>query len=142
MVRKRGSGEWKDQLVLAEHLHPEGVVWPYPLASSLFHLSGFSRLLYQELNHHWVWYEGHQLLGSITARQSSERAALRLILLVDPSRRGEIEAALISTVLKSYSYRKLEFILDYPAGVAEHAMDGLGFKNQRTLTWMSMQVQE
>jgi len=33
-VRRRASGEWREQLALAERLHPEGLVWPYPLTAT------------------------------------------------------------------------------------------------------------
>ena len=141
-VRPRASGEWKDQLALAERLHPEGVVWPYPLTSSLFHLSGFSSFFYQELNQHWVCYEGERLMGSLTARQSTERSALRLILMVSPEMRGKVEASLIYCALKSRSNRRVRYILDYPAGVAEEDLKALGFQTQRTLTWMSKDLFE
>jgi len=136
-ARRRAPGEWKEQLSLAERLHPEGLVWPYPLTSSLFHLSGLSRLFYQEMSQHWVWYEGHRLLGSLTARQSTERAALRLILLVDPELRGKIEGSLIGAALQSLSHRKVQLTLDYSAGLADLELEALGFQPQRTLTWMA-----
>jgi ribosomal protein S18 acetylase RimI-like enzyme len=136
-TRRRASGEWQEQLALAKRLHPEGLVWPYPLTPSHFHLSGLSRLFYQEMSQHWVWFEGQRLMGSLTARQSAERSALRLILLVDPELQGKIEGSLISAALQSLSNRKVRLILDYPAGVAEVEFETLGFQPQRTLTWMA-----
>jgi GNAT superfamily N-acetyltransferase len=141
-VRPRASGEWKDQLALAERLHPEGLVWPYPLTSTLFHLSGLSSFFYQELYQHWVWYEGERLMGSLTTRQSTERSTLRLILMVSPEMRGKIETSLITCALKSRPNRRIQYILDYPAGVAEENLKTLGFQAQRTLTWMSKELLE
>jgi GNAT superfamily N-acetyltransferase len=139
-VRPRATGEWKDQLELAERLHPEGILWPYPLTASLFHVSGWSRLFYQELSQHWVLYEGRELLGSITIRQSTERTTLRLILLVAPEHHGKFEKALLSTALNALMNRRVQLLLDYPGGVAEEQLTAFGFKPQRTLTWMSSQL--
>jgi len=137
LARLREPEEWKDQFALAKRLHPEGVVWPYPLTNSLFHLSGISRWFYQELSHHWVWYEGQRLMGSLTAQRSAERTSLRLLLLVDPELRGKIEAPLLRAAMQSLSNRKVQLTLDYPAGVAELELEALRFQSQRTLTWMA-----
>lgn len=141
MVQSRESEQWKDQLTLAEQLHPEGLVWPYPLTSSLFHVSGLSRWLYQERNQHWVWYEGSRLMGSITVRQSNEPTSLRLILVVHPEMRGQIEGALVGAALKSNSNRRVQYLMDYSASAAEDILTELGFTPQRTLTWMIAEIE-
>jgi ribosomal protein S18 acetylase RimI-like enzyme len=135
--RLRVEGEWQNQLTLAERLHPEGLLWPYPLASSIFHVSGLSRFYLQGSSQHWVWYDGPRLLGSLTARYSTDRASLRFLLIVDPDVRGEIEGALISAGLMAYAGRRVQIVIDYPAGVAEQTFYDLGFKARRTLTWMA-----
>jgi ribosomal protein S18 acetylase RimI-like enzyme len=135
--RLRGEGEWHDQLAMAKRLHPEGLIWPYPLSPSLFHLSGFSRFAFQENTRHWVWYEGDHLLGSLTARFNATHSALRFILMVAPEAQGELEAHLVSTGLMAFAQRRLRVVMDYVAGVAVQDLQNLGFEAGRTLTWMS-----
>jgi ribosomal protein S18 acetylase RimI-like enzyme len=136
-VRLRVEGEWKDQLALADRLHPEGLIWPYPLTSSLFYSSGFSKILFINRDQHWVWFEGHRLLGSLTARMSSDPATIRLVLIVDPEVRGEIERPLICVALSGLVKKQVGVVLDYSAGIAHNDLQELGFRPQRTLTWMA-----
>jgi ribosomal protein S18 acetylase RimI-like enzyme len=134
--RLRAEGEWEDQLALSERLHPEGLIWPYPLTSSIFHVSGLSRFYLQENSQHWVWFDGDRLLGSLTARYSTDRASLRFLLVVDPEVRGEIESPLMSSGLMAYAHRRVQIMIDYPAGFAQQVFHDLGFQVRRTLTWM------
>jgi ribosomal protein S18 acetylase RimI-like enzyme len=136
-ARLRAEGEWHDQLALAERLHPEGLVWPYPLTPSIFHVSGFSAFFFQENSQHWVWFEGHRLLGSLTARFSIQRSTVRFILMVEPEAQGEIEANLVNAGLMAFAHRRVRIVMDYPSGIAIQDFQGLGFEVERTLTWMS-----
>jgi ribosomal protein S18 acetylase RimI-like enzyme len=135
--RLRVEGEWQDQLSLAERLHPEGLIWPYPLTPSIFHFSGFSRFYLQANSQHWVWYEGQRLLGSLTARYSTERSTVRFVLIIDSEVQGEIERHLVSAGLAAFSQRRVRFVMDYPARIAVQDFQDLGFEADRTLTWMS-----
>ena len=81
-------------------------------------------------------------MGSISVRQGTERTTLRMILLVDPEVRGKIEGSLVQAALQSLSHRKVQLILDYPAGVAQSELEALGFQPQRTLTWMAKEFSE
>jgi ribosomal protein S18 acetylase RimI-like enzyme len=136
-VRLRGEGEWKDQLSLAQRLHPEGLIWPYPLTTSLFYSSGLSKVIFLDRDQHWVWFEGHRLLGSLTARSGTDPATLRFILIVDPEVKGEIERPLLCAALAAYANRQIKIVLDYSAGIAHEELLELGFQPQRTLTWMA-----
>jgi ribosomal protein S18 acetylase RimI-like enzyme len=143
--RLRSEGEWHDQMALAERLHPEGLIWPYPLTPSLFHISGFSKFYLQENSQHWVWFEGQRLYGSLTTRYSTTRSTLRFILMVAPEAQGEIEGHLVSAGLMAFAQRRLRIVMDYPAGIAVQDLQALGFEAERTLTWMSkdlIQIEE
>jgi ribosomal protein S18 acetylase RimI-like enzyme len=135
--RLRGEGEWQDQLALAELLHPEGLIWPYPLTPSVFHISGFSRIFLQENSRHWVWIEGKRLLGSLTSRYSTARSTVRFVLMVAPEAQGNIERHLVSAGLMAFAQRRLRIVMDYPVGIAVQDLQTLGFDVERTLTWMS-----
>lgn len=136
-VREREAGEWTQQLALAERLHPEGVVWPYPLTPRIFRESLTDRLFGAREQLHWVWVDGGQMMGSLSVRYRAIQGQWRMVLLVDPDMRGRIEKHLINAALNRLSAGKREMILDYPAGIAEQDLRDLGFERKRTLTWMA-----
>jgi len=140
--RMRSEGEWKDQFALAERIHPEGLIWPYPLTSSIFDVWDLSRVNFQEKGRHWVWFDGDRLLGSLTVRTTLEHSTLRFILLVDPEARGEIEAPLVSAGLMAFAHRNMRIVMDYPAGYAQQDFEKLGFQTERTLSWMMKQLNQ
>jgi ribosomal protein S18 acetylase RimI-like enzyme len=136
-TRTRREGEWKIQLELAERIHPEGLVWPYPLTSRIYKHPLLQRFFSMLINKHWVWVENGRLLGTLTARSHMENRKLRFILVVDPECRGEIERPLLSAGLKAFKDKQKILLLDYPIGMADEDLRELGFRSQRTLTWMS-----
>jgi ribosomal protein S18 acetylase RimI-like enzyme len=137
-VRERRLGEWAQQLALAERLHPEGLVWPYPLTPRLFRESVSDRFLGSTGQRHWVWTESGRMLGTVSARFRATQGQWRIMLAVDPEMRGSIEKHLVNAVLNELSAGKREMILDYPAGIAEKDLHDLGFRAKRTLTWMAL----
>jgi GNAT superfamily N-acetyltransferase len=136
-TRFRREGEWKIQLELAERTHPEGLVWPYPLTSRIYKHPLLQRFFSTMINMHWVWVENERLLGTLTARSHIENRKLRLILVVEPDRRGELEGPLLCAGLKALQGKQKILLLDYPVGMADEDLRDLGFNSQRTLTWMS-----
>jgi ribosomal protein S18 acetylase RimI-like enzyme len=138
--RLRTEGEWQDQFALAKSLHPEGLIWPFPIMPTIFHVSGLSKFYLEGNSQHWVWYEDRRLLGSLTARLSTQRSAIRFLLLVEPEARGRIEGHLVSAGLMSFAERRNRIVMDYPAGIATEDFQNLGFEAERTLTWMSKRI--
>jgi len=136
-TRIRRDGEWTDQLALAERLHPEGLVWPYPLTASLYKNSVLDRLIGSIAQRHWVWVESGRLLASLAARYNANQGRWRIILVVEPEMRGQLERPMLSAALMALSGARREIVLEYSPGLADQAFKELGFKPQRTLTWMS-----
>jgi ribosomal protein S18 acetylase RimI-like enzyme len=136
-VRKRDPEEWRSQWALAKRLHPEGVIWPYPTVSTIFRPSGARRWFSVGPDRHWVWFEDGQLIGSSSLRYSSQPGILRILLVVEPEFRGKIEAALLSAAMKGLQHSQWGFLLEYPQGAADEILREVGFRAQRTLTWMS-----
>jgi GNAT superfamily N-acetyltransferase len=128
--------EWKDQWTLAQRLHPEGLVWPYPLSAQFFRRKGKLGSLVLGGLQHWGWpAEGPR--AWITARRSLDYGAWRLILMVESEARGGAEAPLLRRALSELSGRARSIALDYPAGAAVTELGLLGFTAERTLTWMA-----
>jgi ribosomal protein S18 acetylase RimI-like enzyme len=139
-TRERREGDWKTQLELAERLHSEGLVWPYPLTSRLYLHSWLQRFFSMTMIRHWVWEEDNRLMGTLTARSHVENRKLRFILVVDPELRGVIERPLLCAGLRSLHDKQKKILLDYPVGMADQDLRDLGFRSQRTLTWMSKEL--
>lgn len=135
-ARIRRDGEWTEQLALAERLHPEGLVWPYPLTASMYKQSVLDRLLGSIVHRHWVWVESGRMLASLAVRYTADQGRWRLILVVEPEMRGQLERPMLNAALSVLSGARREMVLDYPPGLADQDFNDLGFKAQRTLTWM------
>jgi ribosomal protein S18 acetylase RimI-like enzyme len=142
MARLRLESEWWEQLALAKRVHPEGILWPYPLSAVFFQPSDLPSLLYHNATRHWIWREGDRLLGSLSARRSAHENDWRVILIVDETARGRIERPLISACLMAISDKRRRILLDYPTGVAEQELKELGFQPQRSLMWMKLDLGE
>jgi ribosomal protein S18 acetylase RimI-like enzyme len=136
--RRRKREEWKGQWELANRVHPEGLIWPYPTTSSFFRPRGFVEVRGLGGVRHWVWSEGGQLIGSLTARRRLEGGSWRFILIVEPEARGRVEAGLLALVLTELRTRG-SIVLDYPTGAAEAQFESFGFQPERTLTWMALE---
>lgn len=79
-------------------------------------------------------------MGTLTARSHVENRKLRFILVVDPELRGVIERPLLCAGLRSLHDKQKKILLDYPVGMADQDLRDLGFRSQRTLTWMSKEL--
>jgi ribosomal protein S18 acetylase RimI-like enzyme len=141
LARKRHADEWRLQWALAKRLHPEGLIWPYPTVSSFFRPGGMERWISTGEGRHWVWEEGGRLLGSLTLRRSNQPGGWRIILVVEPESRGRLEAPLLAAGLEAFQESAWGFVLDYPHDAAGELLHELGFRAQRTLTWMATSVE-
>jgi ribosomal protein S18 acetylase RimI-like enzyme len=137
-ARRRKPEEWKQQWELAKVIHPEGLIWPYPTASSIFRPYGFVETFGLGDARHWVWSEKDQLIGSLSARRRMEKGSWRFILVVQPEARGRVEAGLLALALTDLPTRG-SIVLEYPAGVADESLGSFGFRPERTLTWMALE---
>lgn len=134
-VRRRRPEEWVGQWDLARRLHPEGLVWPFPLEAGVFRPAAFGL----DTTRHWVWEEGGRLLASVTAQPWTARAAWRLVMISEFEARGRVEAGLISRALHDLPSRT-GVSLDYPADSGQAALEACGFRTQHTLTWMAFDL--
>ena len=139
LARRRKRGEWHEQWELARRVYPEGLIWPFPVAASLFHPHSLTGAFGLHNMRHWVWSEGGKLLASLVARRGIERGSWRLILVVEPQARGRVEVGLLARALDDLTPSN-HVVLDYPAGLAVVELRELGFQPERTLTWMAFDM--
>jgi hypothetical protein len=139
-VRLRRPHEWAEQWALARRLHPEGLVWPYPLSTAFFRPRSLGAYLGFETYPHWLWRDGDALIGSLTAYPSIQRRQWRLILMVEPEHQGSIEGILLERGLQAMP-AGYSAVLDYAHGVGREVFEGLGFLEERTLTWMGLELE-
>lgn len=139
-VRTRRSGEWKPQWELARQVHPEGFVWPYPPSARYFRPRDWQQRLRLNVDRHWVWFDDGQLLGFVSLRWALEPGTMRMILVVEPESRGQIEHALITTAMHNLLPTRDSIILDYPTAGADETLKALGFSERRKLVWMRLKL--
>jgi ribosomal protein S18 acetylase RimI-like enzyme len=135
LARPRRMEEWHEQFQLALAQHPEGLVWPMPVRAELFRGGGPGLLMGWPGVRHWVWSEDNQVLASLTARPDWDRQMWRLAMVAAEQNRGAVERGLISAALDELG-EESGVVLDYPRGVAHDDLVELGFRPERTLTWM------
>lgn len=139
-VHKRSPNQWRTQWELALKIHPEGLVWPYPPLRMIFQSRRWLSPPGVRPGHHWVWIRDHQILGSLTARWNLERNRWRLILFSSPDIRSTAEHELLLTGLVELAEYDEGYILETVAGETDEMVRGLGFRLQRTLTWLSLDL--
>jgi ribosomal protein S18 acetylase RimI-like enzyme len=141
-VRPRHPKEWRDQLNLARQIHPEGVVWPHPIRAALFRPAIFGQLFGFERVKHWVWREDGRLIGSLSLQYGVQPHSYRIILLVVPEYRGKLETRLLSRAFEALPLETAYLVLEYPAASSDEVFHIFGFRRERTLTWMQIQLGE
>lgn len=125
-IRESRGEDWRAHRALAERAAPEGVLWPFPLADRFFRPQRGVR--------HWLYWEAERVLGGLSLRGGP---GLRLVMVVDPLLEGQIEGELIRHALRQAQREEGALLLDYPVDIAEEPLRGLGFHEQRALTWMA-----
>jgi len=131
-IRPRRRGEWARQWELAAVVYPEGLFWPYPLDPAFFRAPGARG------RRHWLAWDGDRLLGSLTLREGS---SMRMVILASPEAQGEVERDLAFFGVSTTRGRK-PIAIDYLAEVAIQPLKELGFRAERTLTWMRRRLSE
>jgi ribosomal protein S18 acetylase RimI-like enzyme len=138
MVRKRRPHEWDEQWHLAQRLHPEGLIWPFPLFESFFRAPGLAGRVGNRSDRDWIWHESGRMRASLSARWSFEIDRWRLILMVEPEARGGVERHLLTACLLDIGPTAKPLFLEYEHGPGEESIRELGFQPRRTLTWMGL----
>ncbi len=146
-VRQRGPGEWRAHLALASLVRPEGLAWGHPLAAGDLR-PGLARSLEQVLTarfeQHWVAFDpapagaaSPRLAGALTV-QANTGDGDRLVLLVHPGFRGQLELPLLAHGLRRRGRRPLPVRVEHSADdeAASQALAHLGFQPRRSLRWM------
>ncbi len=138
-IRLRAPEEWHAQWTLANRVHPEGLIWPFPLTPGIFRTQKLSSALGLRSKQHWVWYEEKRLLASLSARYLRQRSCWRLILVVAPEARGRVEGPMLATCLARLPGQD-PAMLDYAAGAAEGQIMSLDFYANAAFTWMGFDL--
>ncbi len=139
-VRKRSPDQWRAQWELALKIHPEGLIWPYPPLRMIFQSRRWLSPPGVRSGDHWVWVRDNEILGSLTARWNIERNRWRLIIFTSPDIRNPAEQELLMTGLADLAKYRDGYILETVAGETEEMVRGMGFRLQRTLTWLGLNL--
>jgi ribosomal protein S18 acetylase RimI-like enzyme len=138
-LQARLPSEWEEQWTFLRQLHPEGLIWPFPPEDDLFRPSGMSAFLGAGRVRHWLWRQDGEIVASLTAQARAALPEWRLILGCAPAMRGTLEAAMLVHALAELP-SDLPASLEYLSGPADGALEALGFRAGRALTWMALEL--
>lgn len=137
-LHPRAYPEWREQWELGRRLHPDGFWWPFPPDERLFRGSGVPAAVGMDWTRHWVWRPEAETLASLSAH-ARLMSGYRFLLMVDPAHKGAVEKAVLSRALADLPEGS-GGMLEYAAGDAEPDLWELGFRPDRTLTWMALEL--
>jgi len=137
-ARPRRRGEWQAQWELARRLHPEGLIWPFPPQAEVFRPAALAENV--SGRGQWVWPASGPVTASLSTRLAAERPGWRLLMVADPAVRGQAERPLLIAAMAAARKRRAPLLLDYPPGPADASLAELGFRAERTLTWMGLDL--
>jgi ribosomal protein S18 acetylase RimI-like enzyme len=138
-LRPRSFPEWREQWELGKRLLPDGFWWPFLPDERIFRGSGVSAAIGMNWTHHWVWKLHDVMLASISAH-ARLTAGFRFLLLMDTQHRGSAEKAMLARALAELPEGS-GGTLEYATGEAESDFWELGFRPDRSLTWMALDLQ-
>ncbi len=130
---------------LAREGWPDGLAWMAPVRPDPYRLGLWERLgdwLSGRRRSWWLWEQGDRLLAAVGVEvRRQRRASHRLRLLVAPSVRGQVEAALIArglAVLTSAPGHPITARLSHEDQPALDLLQGVGFEAVQTLIHMRL----
>ncbi len=146
VLRPRAPAEWPEEMRLAARLRPEGLLWNQPLRSEDFNpgwLKQLDRWLLAQTEEHWVAEDPHthQLAGSLIVRVNYPEGD-RLILLVHPDYKGQVEKPLLARGLRRIDGRPWVARVEHAAddAAASEALREYKFEPGRILRWLKLRV--
>ena len=137
-LRPRAFPEWREQWNLGRRVLPDGFWWPFPPDERVFRGSGVPAAIRVDWTRHWVWTPEAVLQASLSAH-ARLTSGFRFLLVVAPEHRGRVEKAMLARALSELP-DGAGGALEFPAGEAEPELWELGFRPDRTLTWMALDL--
>jgi ribosomal protein S18 acetylase RimI-like enzyme len=137
-LRPRAFPEWREQWDLGRRVLPDGFWWPFTPDERVFRGSGVPAAIGVDWTRHWVWSPDSLLQASLSAH-ARLTSGFRFLLIVAPEHRGRVERAMLARALSELPDGS-GGTLEFPAGEAEPELWELGFRPDRTLTWMALDL--
>ena len=140
-LRQRRRSDWKDQNLYLDQAYPPDLRWNYPLhfsrlAPGVF--QHFANLLEGSRLRQWTVDCGLKGSGQI-AWQKTEGYANNIWLAFEESQEVDLLPVGLLGVFKRISPLR-PISIDYPQGRAGKVLEGLGFRQFRTLIWMACRL--
>ena len=135
-LRPRVYPEWRGQWDLGRRVLSDGFWWPFPPDERVYRGSGVPPAIRLDWTRHWVWSPDNVLQASLSAH-ARLTSGFRFLLVVTPEHRGRVEKAMLARALSELPDGS-GGTLEFPAGEAEPDLWELGFRPDRTLTWMAL----
>jgi ribosomal protein S18 acetylase RimI-like enzyme len=144
-ITLRQGNEWRAEFDLARYARPNeqgGIGWLMPAHPDFFRpapLRDFGRLLAGKRTERWIVRgpDNRQIVGALQA-VSSFGSANKLLLLVDPAWRGQLEMPLLNYAVRRLDSQDKPIQIEHPYddAIANRALDDLGFRPQQSLLHM------
>jgi GNAT superfamily N-acetyltransferase len=139
-LRPRSYAEWREQWELGRRVLPDGFWWPFLPDERLFRGSSVPAAIGMDWTRHWVWKPQEVLQASISAH-ARLTSGFRFLLVVAPEHQGRVEKAMLARALLELPEGS-GGTLEYAAGEAEPELWELGFRPDRSLTWMALELRK
>lgn len=136
-----GANHWEVQRNWLNQNYPSELTWhlPFNLNSLRPDLwGGFIRFLRDAYILQWGAFQDRQLLAALSWQVTTGPANL-FWLAAPPDLDENVLRSLLLHACHHLPTRR-PVMLDYPAGLFEHALQSVGFKAQQTLIWMELQL--
>lgn len=140
-LRLRRNSDWKGQTIYLDQAYPPDLRWNYPLELSRLAPGGFqyvANLLEGIQLRQWTVDCGLKGSGQL-AWQKTEGYANNLWLAFDESQEVDLLPVGLLGVFQRLSPIH-PISIDYPQGRAVKVLEGLGFRQFRTLIWMACRL--
>lgn len=137
-LRPRAFPEWREQWELGRRELSDGFWWPFPPDERVFRGTGVPAALGMDWTRHWVWSPQAVILASLSAH-ARLTSGFRFLLIVTPEHRGRVEKPMLARALAELPEGS-GGVLEYSAGEAEPDLWELGFRPDRSLTWMALDL--
>ncbi len=140
-LRKRRAADWSQQKHPLDSAYPPDLRWNYPL--DFTRLSpGFVHIAFNIMDgirlRHWTYDLGERGQGQISW-QKTDTFANNLWLAFNEADEADLLLGALLGVFRHLS-QEHPLSIDYPRGRSQDTFEVLGFKNFRTLIWMSCRL--
>lgn len=141
LVGPRRSEHWQQQQAWLKRLYPANLAWHFSLELSALQsgiLGAVYRIFTAGSYNQWSVQKGGRLLGVVSRQRSSTYADY--LWLAAPADYDEAALAALLVHSRQQLSSRRPLALDFPARLAENAIQAAGFRQHQILVWMNVSL--